>query len=286
MANGRQCDVWIKENTEKAIEIKEAYKVPGDLDMVYHNKIVPFFRHYASTIDVCETNNVMRSEKLNIAIRFRNSIDKLPKTPDFDHFKTIFLKHYNNKVFKPSENVLTTVDYLLCMLIPHKAYKTLSILGCRIEAKEWMEPILEKIGELVDSSSEVSETPAANDVSKFFAGLNKKIKCSQQEAYLQQYGMLPDVPEDLPNLTILERSNITLDFWTTYAEKHGHHPFANAILEQLVGFVGTDLSERSFSITGQHQGTRTSEGTCSFKTCIKTGRNTGLYQLLVDELDI
>ena len=150
------------------------------------------------------------------------------------------------------------------MLIPNTAYKTLSVLGSKVEAKEWMEPIVEKIGQLVDASSQVSSessnTPAT-EVSKYFAGLNRKIKCSQQEAYLQQYAMLPDVPEDLPNLSFVERSKITIDYWTNYAEKHGHHPFANAVLEQLVGFVGTDLSERSFSITGQQTGTRTTNQT-------------------------
>ena len=116
-------------------------------------------------------------------------------------------------MFKLTENVITIVDYLLCMLIPNTAYKTLSVLGSKVEAKEWMEPIVEKIGQLVDASSQVSSessnTPAT-EVSKYFAGLNRKIKCSQQEAYLQQYAMLPDAPDNpaaLPPVLLLAPSS-------------------------------------------------------------------------------
>lgn len=110
--------LWVLRNQEEAIKIKTLYKIPGKMDLEFLTVIVPMFTHFSTTIDICESNQVLRSEKLNLAFRFKACANKLPKDgegiSEFVNFRRVFEPLIKTKIFG---EVITVVDYWLCMMI-------------------------------------------------------------------------------------------------------------------------------------------------------------------------
>ena len=87
--------------------------------------------------------------------------------------------------------------------------------------------------------------------------------------------------EDLTKLSCVERSEFVKNYWACYTHRHGDHKFVMVVQEMLVGYVGTSQSERGFSGNKHQTGTVYTEATTSMKSCLKSGRVSGLYQLLM-----
>jgi len=275
--------LWVLNNQKEAMDIKVLYKVPGKMDLEFLTMITPMFVHFSTTIDICETNQILRSEKLNLAFRFKQCTTKLPKNgegiSEFVNFRKVFEPLVMEKIFG---EVITVVDYWLCMMIPHEHFKTLKMLT-RLAAEEQQELVLQEVSRLLEQKCAESEPATSDTLNSFFSKLHKKTKQNEQEKFLHNYAFDADLP-DLHLESFVDRSKKTLDYWATYTSRKGDRRYAEIVLDQLVGFCGTDISERCFSTVGAQTGNKTSPETSSMKVCIKTGRNSGLYQLLMDKI--
>jgi len=272
---------WVHNNTNEAVKVIAKYKLQGNLNVALLGTLVPMFEDFAETIDMAENISVLRSEKLIIAQKFRTCSDLLPKTTEFNRFKRIFTEKVNEKIFG---EVLCANDYLCTMMIPHQYFKTLGMLT-RFEANQKKKQVLTLLGKLIRPASQISsedESEDENNVADFFKDLEKKHKANDEESFLRTYAKSKNHPEDLQQMSMVNRCKITLEFWSKYPIKNGDHHFASVVREQLVGSVGSNSSERSFSTTKkQNCGTVYSEPTASFKLCLKTGKKSGLYDLLM-----
>lgn len=269
---------WVLEHLDDAMTIKTTYNIAGTLDVQLLTQVTPVFKAYAEVIDIAENQEILRSEKLIIAEKFRQVPDSLPKTVEFDKFKRFFRTTVQEKIF---DEVLTVNDYFATTLIPHFHYKTLAMLSFT-DARHWKNKILEKLGELlrgVESDSD-DETGENATVAAFYRDLNRKHKANEEETLWRTYVMGKDVA-DMPDMSSVERSKATQKFWATYPIIHGDHEFVQIVNEVLIGYVGTSFSERGFSGTKQQPGNVYSEDTASMKSSLRTGMQSGLYDVLM-----
>ena len=208
--------------------------------------------------------------------------EKLPESVEANKFKKLFVKRVKEKIFG---EVLTVTDYLCVMMIPDPFYQTLSMLSVN-EAKSMKKDIYKKIGQLLrhddDSDSEDETTTEKSATDLFFSDLHKKNRSNEEETYLRTYIKDKSVDQDLTKLTCIERSEFVKNYWACYSQRHGDIDFVQVVQEQLVGYVGTSESERGFSGNKAQTGTVYSEKTTSMKSCLKSGRKSGLYQLLME----